>query len=145
MKKLCLLLACAITVLITSCGKNKNFPSTPRLTFKSISPQSLSNNSNDSTLTIVCSFKDAEGDITGPVYFMQSNNTDIGYDSLYSLPGLPARKNMEGDIILQLGSNDIYFPGGSSVDTVTFSLYIKDEAGHTSDTVKTSKVVLISN
>jgi hypothetical protein len=148
MKKLCfLLLGTVVTLLVVSCGKNHNFPSIPQLTFKSIYPQSMSSNSadGDSILTIVCTFKDAEGDIAGPIYYLQSNNPEDAYDSLYVLPDLPPQKNMQGDITLVLHSNDISYPLSSSSDTVTFRLYIKDKGGHTSDTVETSPIVLISN
>lgn len=132
----------AALLLLASCGKNSNFPSTPDLTFKSISPN-VAEAGKDTLISIICSFKDAQGDIAGPVYYRQSNFPD--FDSLYSLPGLPEQPNMQGNIILQLHSNDIIFPTSSGADTVTYLLFIKDKAGHISDTVETSKVVLITN
>lgn len=144
MKRLYLYFLSAILVpaFLVSCGNKGNFPSTPDLRFKSISP-TVAEAGKDTLMSIVCSFKDAEGDIGGYVYYRQSNFPD--FDSLYSLPDLPKQPNMQGNIILQLHSNDIIFPVSSGSDTVTYLLYIKDKAGHTSDTVETSKVVLITN
>lgn len=132
----------ALPALLTSCGKKDHFPSTPDLQFESINPN-VAEAGKDTLISIVCSFKDKEGDIGGFVYFRQSNFPD--FDSTYSLPSLPQQPNMQGNIILQLHSNDIIFPFSSGTDTVTYFLYIKDQAGHTSDTVETSKVVLITN
>ncbi len=127
-----------------SCGKNGNFPSTPYLGFTSISPDHLVNGDTANVITIVCEFRDAEGDLSGPVFFQQSNNP-VGFDSLYVLPNLPDQKNMKGNLILQLHNNDIFYPPSTGTDTVTFSMYIKDDAGHISDTIQTSKIALTTN
>lgn len=144
MKRLYLfvLTAIAISIMLASCNGKGSFPSTPDLKFKSISPN-VAEAGKDTLISIICSFKDNEGDITGPVYYRQSNFPN--FDSLYSLPKLPQQPNMQGNIILQLHSNDIIFPISSGMDTVTYLLFIKDKAGHISDTVETSKIVLITN
>jgi hypothetical protein len=144
MKRSCFYILSAAIILtsLASCGDKGSFPSTPDLRFKSISPN-VAEAGKDTLISIICSFKDEEGDIAGPVYYRQSNFPD--FDSLYSLPGLPAQPNMQGNIILQLHSNDIIFPVSSGSDTVTYFLYIKDKAGHISDTVETAKIVLLTN
>lgn len=145
MKRYCLLIIPLISFLLVSCGKNGAFPSTPRLTFKSISPSQVAASDTNIQVSIVCGFRDGQGDISGPVYFMQSNNASAGFDSTYTLPSLPAQNNMQGNLILQLSSNDILFPVSSGTDTVSFYLFIKDAAGHSSDTIQTSRIMLTTN
>lgn len=132
----------AISLTLASCKGNGSFPSTPDLKFKSISPNQAEAG-KDTMISIICTFKDNEGDIAGPVYFRQSNFPV--FDSVYTLPDLPEQPSMQGNIILQLHSNDIIFPLSSGRDTVTYLLYIKDKAGHISDTVETTPIVLITN
>lgn len=144
MKRYCFMIGSMMLFLLASCGKNGAFPTIPNLTFKSIGPSQVSANDTSLVVTIECGFKDAQGDIAGYVYFRQNNNPIPGFDSTYSLPNLPAQKNMQGNLILQLHNNDLYFPLSSSTDTVTFDLYIKDSEGHTSDTIHTSPIVLIT-
>lgn len=144
MKKRCFYVSCIVAALalLASCSDKGGFPSTPDLQFKSISPR-VAEAGVDTAINIICSFKDQEGDISGFVYFRQSNFPD--FDSSYSMPDIPMQPNMQGDIILQLHSNDIIFPLSSGKDSVTFLLYIKDKAGHVSDTAETSPIVLITN
>jgi hypothetical protein len=141
MKRLNLIILSAILLSVISCGKSKNFPSTPDLTFKGISPSEV--RASDS-VQIVCGFRDAEGDIQDSIFYKASNNNVF---APYAIPNFPAQRNMEGNIILVL-ERDLDFStpvGGAAADTLSFDVYLKDRAGHISDTVRTTKVVVFGS
>lgn len=132
-----------MVMLVGSCGKNGNFSSTPSLTFKSIAPDDVT--SGDS-LQIVCSFTDKEGDIQDSIYYRSSNGLTPDFVG-YPIPDFPAQHNLQGNIILQLypGLDFPAPPGGGEADTVYVNVFIKDKAGHSSDTVQTTPILVRGN
>ncbi|GAA4312124.1 hypothetical protein [Compostibacter hankyongensis] len=130
-------------LLLTSCGKDKNFPSTPQITFKSISP--LEYHGKTDQLSIVVGVKDAEGDLGDSVFYRQHISSDtLPWGSLLMPQGFPKQENLEGNIILQLQSQLITLPTNPGVpDTGYFDVFVRDRAGHISDTIQTDKILLI--
>ncbi len=128
----------------TSCGKESSFPSTPDLKYKGISPKSLS---TAETVAITCSFRDKEGDIQNTMWFkvynltIPDNSTPVF--AKYDVPQFPEQKNMEGDITLILKPTQDFSvgtPEGGGADSVYFELFLKDRAGHISDTIRTDTI-----
>lgn len=128
----------ALLAFVMSCGKNGSFPSTPDLKFKSIGPYEV--HQKDSVI-VTCSFRDQEGDIQDSIYYKASNSTVYGS---YAIPDFPKQQNLQGNIvvILERGVDFGVPPGGAASDTIYFDLYLKDVAGHVSDTVKTTPIVV---
>lgn len=127
-------------LLVASCGKHSNFSSSPSLTFKSVVPGDVA--AFDS-MQIVCSFTDKEGDIQDSIYYKSSNGLTEDFAG-YAIPDFPSQHNLEGDIILQLYPG-LDFPapaGGAAADTIYISVFIKDKAGHSSDTVQTTPIIV---
>lgn len=140
MKRLYLILVPALAILVSSCGKHGHFSSTPSLTFKSIGPDEVT--SGDS-LQVLCAFTDKEGDIQDSIYFRASNSLTPDFAG-YAIPDFPSQPNLQGNIILELYPG-LDFPtptGGAEADTVYIDLFIKDKAGHASDTVQTTPILV---
>ncbi|MES1220445.1 MAG: hypothetical protein ABUT20_33395, partial [Bacteroidota bacterium] len=76
-----------------------------------------------------------------------SNYTDSS--GKFNIPGdFISTKKKEAEIIVTLsktdrGANTCFGPGGTiKVDTTIFSFWTRDQAGNTSDTVKTSPILI---
>lgn len=140
MKRYCLIAIPVVLFLLASCGKG-GFPSIPSLTFKSIGP--VENYSGDS-VQIVCGFRDRQGDIQDSVYYKASNNSVWGS---YAMPNFPAQNNMEGNIIVYMYRGPDFTPpaGTGATDTIYFNVFIKDLSGHSSDTIKTTPIIVHGN
>jgi len=143
MKRHYLVMIPILMLVAASCGKNGNFSSTPTLTFTSVTPDDVA--SFDS-MQIVCAFTDKEGDIQDSIYYRASNGLTTDFVG-YAIPSFPTQKNLQGNIILQLYPG-LDFPapvGGAAADTVYISIFIKDQAGHSSDTVQTTPIIVRGN
>jgi hypothetical protein len=137
-----------LSVLIfAACNKNNNYPSTPQITLKSISSNVIP---NGDSLQVDIGFRDKEGDIQDSV-FVEEN---MGYDSLflsYPMPSsIPQQSNMSGDIYLTfdygtgVGGFALRTPQRANTpDTDVLKIYIKDLAGHISDTVQTPPIIVL--
>lgn len=143
MKRLYLVMIPIVILVAASCGKNGSFSSTPTLTFTSVTPDDVV--SFDS-MQIVCAFTDKEGDIQDSIYYKSSNGLTSDFVG-YPIPNFPAQHNLKGNIILQLYPG-LDFPapaGGAAADTIYISVFIKDQAGHSSDTVQTTPIIVRGN
>lgn len=131
-----------IFLITISCGKKGSFPSTPDLKFQSIYQ------TDSNSIVINCTFRDREGDIQDSIYFQVYNLTtpgnSTGLFAPYSVPDFPAQQNMEGNIMLILTPTDVHIGSGlgGGADSVYFDLYLKDRAGHISDTVRTDTILV---
>lgn len=133
---------------LASCGKNSSFPSTPDFEYQSIYPKELT---NKDSVAITCSFRDQEGDIQGSIWYKVYNlttpdNSTADFDNYgFDVPGFPAQKNMEGTIITILKPSvdfSVGTPQGGGSDSIYFELFLKDAAGHISDTIRTDTVLI---
>lgn len=131
------------------CGKSGHYPTTPDLKYQSIYPMELT---TSDSIAITCSFKDQEGDVQGTVWYKAYNITTpadstVGFAD-YPLPQFPPQKNMEGSVILILKPMtdfSVGAPAGGGSDSVYFDVFMKDNAGHISDTVRTDTVLVHSS
>jgi hypothetical protein len=143
---------CVLSVAIIACSKDK-VESTPHLKFKSFNSDVVSANG---FLRVTLDFTDQEGDLDsvfvtrrrlnkrGPAYFQfYYGNTpefgkqnkgelqidfDVAQDLIFGLPAISIP-----------GSN----PPQSQPDTLQLRFYVKDKAGHTSDTAVAPNLVVI--
>ncbi|HLC82378.1 MAG TPA: hypothetical protein VJI69_01015 [Bacteroidia bacterium] len=147
--------------LLSSCVKEKNFPTTPAiefLYFTQYTPDSAG---------CVISFKDGDGDIgimdddaTTPNDYMlkylykdtdgtfkpfEIPNTTPTFDTLfysYRVPNLTPEgqyKALDGEILAKLTAAPLYYP---SHTIVKFEIQLRDRAGHLSNKVMTSEIIV---
>src|SRR5699024_10652861 len=121
-----------------------SYPSAPYLKYESISPKEL-NTSQE--VTITCHFKDKEGDLGGRhgIWYKAINLTTLSnttdFDSArHPVPNFPQKNNVGGTLIVKLKPDGIDFsigtPQGGGSDSVYFELFLRDQAGHYSDTIR---------
>ncbi len=157
--KVILFASVIITILITSCAKEKSFPPEPKIEFLHYVKYA-----NDSADCII-SFKDGDGDIgieqgdtiskddfvmkylykgtDGNFHPFDIVDTTAVMDTLfysYRIPYLTPDgqyKALDGEIKAKLRVPPIYVPGHT---IVKFEIYIRDRAGHMSNRVQTNEI-----
>ena len=145
-----------VAVTLQSCEDNSNLPVTPGIEFKSLDKFSSVSTGIDS-LVLTFSFEDGDGDIGFPEsdtssrdifvkLFEKQNGIFVPVvftDTLlftYRMPYLEPTGNnssLKGEVIISYLGYLIGVPN----DTVRYEVYIRDRAGHTSNTITTSEVV----
>jgi hypothetical protein len=144
-----LLILCLITSAALACNKD-SYTTQPQLTFKGVDHPIIAPNS---TIEFQLNYTDKEGDIQSHIWVQKltrncpaSNFTET--DSIP--PNVPTQKNAKGEIDLDYAYGTI--PGYESIqepqcqgqnDTCVFRFALTDLAGHTSDTVTSSVVILV--
>jgi hypothetical protein len=134
------------------CQKEDQYPVTPEIEFKSL--DIYKNVSGLDSLELIFSFTDGDGDLGTPEIDLANRDIFVKIFELrngvfvepvlpapleYKLPYLEPRgnnKSLKGDIKLNVDYN-ITYPN----DTIRYSLYIKDRAGHQSNTITTTTIV----
>ena len=135
----------SITILFfTACKKDK-YTTAPQITYKSVSPTVVDQNSSSLNLTI--SITDAEGDLgitardTAFVYV--KNLLNGAFDSL-RFPNLQAiaKSSFKADVEIDLGRARLFScTPGPHTDTLFFEIYVKDFAKNKSNVIKSGDAV----
>lgn len=133
-----------------SCSKSNDFPTRPYLEYESIYVPSGRDLNTSDTVAITCTFKDKEGDLQGKgrlfyraVNLTTTTNTTEFEDYRHPMPDFPEQNKVEGELIVILSPDFDFSVGaalGGGADSIYFELFLKDKAGHFSDTVRTDTV-----
>ena len=134
---------CAI-VLLFSCEKEQVIIDTPIIEFKSISPATVQEYSDNIIITI--SYSDEDGDLgeNNPDIhnlFLEDNRNGIVYQ--FRIPHLAPDNNsiaIEGDFNITINGSGI--TDESSSQQVNYSIYVKDRVGNKSNTITTSNITI---
>jgi hypothetical protein len=134
---------CAI-VLLFSCEKEQEISDTPIIEFKSISPATVQEYSDNIIITI--SYSDEDGDLgeNNPDIhnlFVEDNRNGIVYQ--FRIPHLAPDNNsiaIEGDFNITINGSGI--TDESSSQQVNYSIYVKDRAENKSNTITTSNITI---
>tara|TARA_B110000263_G_C15149932_1_gene437365 strand:+ start:424 stop:855 length:432 start_codon:yes stop_codon:yes gene_type:complete len=134
---------CAI-VLLFSCEKEQVISDTPIIEFKSISPATVQEYSDDIIITI--SYSDGDGDLgeNNPDIhnlFVEDNRNGIVYQ--FRIPHLAPDNNsiaIEGDFNITINGSGI--TDESSSQQVNYAIYVTDRAGNKSNTIITSSITI---
>ncbi|WP_236980322.1 hypothetical protein [Membranihabitans maritimus] len=145
-------------IVLTSCIKRPDFPDEPVIEFISMNRnQMIQDNFNTDSLRITFSFTDGDGDLgnNDSLNIFIRDNRDQFIASQYRLPMLPsegASRGIEGEITITIYTTCCIFPDGTPPctpsqlyprDTLTYDIFIKDRAGHESNTITTNPIVLL--
>lgn len=146
---------CALALAIAACNKDK-VESTPHLKFKSFNKTLI--DSNDTELDVTLEFTDQEGDLDSVFITRQRLNKSRPSYSDYAYDGVPSFGNQtRGELFVSIPVRDqllfnlssIRIPGSSPAryepDTLLMRFYVKDKAGHTSDTTAPKQLIVIRN
>ena len=134
---------CAI-VFLFSCEKEQVISDTPIIEFKSVSPATVQEYSDDIIITI--SYSDGDGDLgeNNPDIhnlFLEDNRNGIVYQ--FRIPHLAPDNNsiaIEGDFNITINGSGI--TDESSSQQVNYAIYVTDRAGNKSNTIITSSITI---
>jgi len=132
-------------VLLFSCEKEQVISDTPIIEFKSISPTTVQEYSDDIIITI--SYSDGNGDLgeNNPDIhnlFVEDNRNGIVYQ--FRIPYLAPDNNsiaIEGDFNITINGSGITDTSLSS-QQVKYNIYVTDRAGNNSNTITTSTITI---
>jgi len=133
-----------VIVLLFSCEKEQVISDTPIIEFKSISPTTVQEYSDDIIITI--SYSDGNGDLgeNNPDIhnlFVEDNRNSIVYQ--FRIPQLAPDNNsiaIEGDFSIKINGSGI--TNSSTSQQVNYDIYVKDRAGNKSNTITTSSIII---
>jgi len=133
-----------VIVLLFSCEKEQEISDTPIIEFKSISPATVQEYSDNIIITI--SYSDEDGDLgeNNPDIhnlFVEDNRNGIVYQ--FRIPHLAPDNNsiaIEGDFNITINGSGI--TDESTSQQVNYSIYVKDRAGNNSNTISTSNITI---
>lgn len=131
-------------VLLFSCKKEQVISDTPIIEFKSISPATVQEYSDDIIITI--SYSDGNGDLgeNNPDIhnlFVEDNRNGIVYQ--FRIPHLAPDNNsiaIEGDFNITINGSGI--TDESSSQQLNYAIYVTDRAGNKSNTITTSNITI---
>lgn len=141
------LLILGAILVIVSCSKDK-FESAPQLTFKKASSDFIPVGGD---VEFTLEFTDAEGDLAGNVRVekISSSCLDAGYvdSNKFVIPSFPSSKNQKGEILISMSYavdlKAVRCTAIDSVETAVFKFWIRDAAGHYSDTATSGPITIL--
>ncbi|MBP7273929.1 MAG: hypothetical protein KA974_08805 [Saprospiraceae bacterium] len=154
------LLIVGATLLFIGCLKPPDYPDEPVITFVGLSKNTLKQDYllTDSLL-LSFSFTDGDGDLgfetsdtSKSVVLIDSRDGQLA--NSYKLPFIPqqgASNGISGTVTLTVFTTCCYFSNGQipcepstqqPTDTLVYELYVKDRAGHISNKISTSSIIV---
>ena len=127
-----------------SCKKKEQPTNVPQITFVSISPSSAKEYAN--SITIAFSYDDLDGDLgendpnVSNLFITDSRNGVMYNYRISQLSPDNSGIHIKGNLNAVIKSTAI--TDNSSSQSVTYSLYIKDRAGNTSNTITTDAITI---
>ena len=133
-----------IALLLFACKKDDALSVVPTIEFQSISPLTAQEYIDDIIITI--SYADEDGDLgenSADInnLFVEDSRNGITYH--YRIPQLAPNGNniaIEGNFNIIINGSGI--TNDSTSQQVNYNIWVKDRAGHSSDTITTSSIVI---
>ena len=142
------LIIAIISLIAISCNKKTKYSNIPKITFKNLSHNSVQAGGSE-TVLINLLFEDGDGNIgfgTNNLFIKDSRFTDT---LPYAIPDIPDKFNPESGLngVIQINYEAAFLLLRSDTlhiesDTLTWDIYMKDEAGNVSNTITTSALIL---
>ena len=152
------ILFCILTVTNWSCLKAPDYPIEPVINFISLSKDVVKQSQfNLDSTYITFGFTDGDGDLgdkDSVIIFLTDQRIKTN-PIVYKIPLLAQNsgaKGISGEIKLRVYSECCIYPNGETpcfpsitypTDTLVYSLYIKDRAGHKSNIIYTPPIILL--
>lgn len=136
-----------IVALITGCKKDKNeFSEVPEIEFVSITPAVAEQYTDAVTITL--RYKDGDGDLgenDADVRncFITDNRIGIRYEyRIRQLAPDGAQIPIQGNLDVQIGGQGIT-DTAATTQAATFTIFVRDRAGHPSNSVTTGSITIV--
>ena len=155
-----ILVGIAAMLFSTSCNNGPVFPVEPEISFVNITPASVSNTDPNSKFVITIHFQDGDGDLgsfdtdeNSENLFIKDTRENIPEEfrtESFTIPDLSPdtrKPSIQGTIDIaievppQLSKNFPPFQGPDS-EEVFYEIYLMDRAGHRSNTITTSAIII---
>lgn len=139
-----MLIAGILFFCISSCKKKEEQTTTPEIEFISITPSTAVEYVN--SITISFSYDDLDGDLgendpnVTNLYVTDSRNSVIYNYRISQLSPDNSNIHIRGNLNVVIKNTAI--TDNSSSQSVTYSLYVKDRAGNTSNTITTTAITV---
>ena len=139
-----LFLVITISTILTSCKKEETPSVVPEIAFISVTPLSAKEFSD--SLVFKISYRDNDGDLgdnssNAENLFLTDSRNNVIYK--YRISELAPQNSgiaIQGNLLITLQNTSII--DGSNSQTVIYSIYLKDRAGNTSNTVTSPTVTV---
>lgn len=138
-----------LLLLVAGCTRKSTLSEVPKITFNSLNPQVLRAGSSTEATQISFTVEDGDGDIgfgTRNLYLVDSRDES---EVAMIIPTIPQeyqpQKGLKGTVeVIYLAAWLSLRPDTNHLtrDTLRWKIYIKDEAGHTSNTIYTDSLYL---
>jgi hypothetical protein len=133
------------------CKKAPTYPVIPALTWVNATPNPVKIGTD--SLVLKFAFTDGDGDLGEAdtsifVTDIRPNSINTPFTYTFNLPTIPSKgsyKQITGNISINMFSNNSCRPGRDIRDTVSYSIYVKDKAGHKSNTITTPPIIFLCN
>lgn len=138
-----------VLVLLAGCTRKSTLSEVPKITFNSLNPQVVRAGSSTDATVISFTIEDGDGDIgfgTRNLYLTDSRDEN---QVAMIIPTIPKeyspQKGLKGNVeIIYLAAWLSLRPDTNHLtrDTLQWKIFMKDEAGHTSNTIYTDSLYL---
>jgi hypothetical protein len=134
-----------VLFVYNSCKKEQPISVIPAIKFVSMAPNPAKKYQD--TVTIVISYVDGDGDlgIDSPdaknLYVTDSRNNVVSQFRIHQLAPTGSNIAIEGNLDVVLPPQG-FVNDSNTTETATFSIYVVDRAGHQSNTVQTTPLVI---
>ena len=152
-----------LALLSWQCIDTPNYPNEPFIEFIDVSKDTLDQGIfMEDSLLVRFNFQDGDGDLgrndqdpENNIFFIDERTGTL--DNTFGIPAIPqegAGNGVEGEIRIVLFSTCCIYTDGEDpcmphptvqFDTVQYRIYIKDRAGHTSNEILTTPIILRCN
>lgn len=141
----------AVILMLFSCNKVNKYAVTPKISFFQMSLNQLKAG-KDTSFYVFVTFEDGDGDIgfgTNNLYFIDTRDTDT---VSYEIPSIPSRfepqRGLSGSLQIEILGAPLLLRTDSAhkeQDTLVWDIYMKDQAGHLSNVVSSTPLILTKN
>ncbi len=159
-------IALLVLLIAGACVKRPDYPIEPEIFFIGLNKQTITQGSPSAiadTLAITFGFTDGDGDLGYPSDSLDIFLTDSrdGFEETLKLPVIPIQgtgNGISGEITVRIFNKPFNicctYPTGQvpctpstefPVDTFSYSIRIRDRAGHFSNSVQTERVTILCN
>ncbi len=138
-----------VLLSFTACKKDEDVDKVPKITFTSLTAESMRSGSSEDSIGIAFTLEDADADIpsdTTKAIFLTS--TRDFEEVAYYYPPIPdelldPEKGLKASVVVYIKAAFLLLDSTETADTFSYSMYVKDAAGHQSNIITTPDIYLV--
>jgi len=142
-----LLIAGSLLLFLASCLNPPNYSEIPEISFDSLNATFVK--VGQDSITFFIGFTDGDGDLGSEevpnLFFLDSRTGKIDSNKIPNITPEGTIKAVSGTIAFNQSSFTCSPPEGREFDTLFYTIYVEDRAGHKSNEVVTPQIILDCN